>query len=284
MSTIAPSSHPRALLDKSGHTAIDSVLKGLKKSSRSLQVALAAWSTDSQILDRVYYKGKNQHRGALFWRRVVELRRICGRLRRINPEQKLNIFRASFFGSDVPRNGPWSCFPDVKVTQIFMSDIVTCSKLVEKMHEQCLKAYESFTISLRGGAFLQLLLVLSALAARFSNLALELVNALTKMLELSQQVLGTITTRHSENLLETHVNDNVDIVDPKTLEDPVESGLLQSHSGIGPNVATTSDDIPFCAPQLPSTTPSKPSRSSESTIRKKKKGRKRDEIDDIFRL
>lgn len=214
----------------------------------------------------------------------MELRRICGRLRRINPEQKLNIFRASFFGSDVPRNGPWSCFPDVKVTQIFMSDIVTCSKLVEKMHEQCLKAYESFTISLRGGAFLQLLLVLSALAARFSNLALELVNFLTKMLELSQQVLGTITTRHSENLLETHVNDNVDIVDPKTLEDPVESGLLQSHSGIGPNVATTSDDIPFCAPQLPSTTPSKPSRSSESTIRKKKKGRKRDEIDDIFRL
>ncbi|EDR14276.1 uncharacterized protein LACBIDRAFT_305947 [Laccaria bicolor S238N-H82] len=284
MSTIAPSSHPRALLDKSGHTAIDSVLKGLKKSSRSLQVALAAWSTDSQILDRVYYKGKNQHRGALFWRRVVELRRICGRLRRINPEQKLNIFRASFFGSDVPRNGPWSCFPDVKVTQIFMSDIVTCSKLVEKMHEQCIKAYESFTISLRGGAFLQLLLVLSALAARFSNLALELVNALTKMLELSQQVLGTITTRHSENLLEMHVNDNVDIVDPKTLEDPVESGLLQSHSGIGPNVATTSDDIPFCAPQLPSTTPSKPSRSSESMIRKKKKGRKRDEIDDIFRL
>lgn len=284
MSTIAPSSHPRALLDKSGHTAIDSVLKGLKKSSRSLQVALAAWSTDSQILDRVYYKGKNQHRGALFWRRVVELRRICGRLRRINPEQKLNIFRASFFGSDVPRNGPWSCFPDVKVTQIFMSDIVTCSKLVEKMHEQCIKAYESFTISLRGGAFLQLLLVLSALAARFSNLALELVNALTKMLELSQQVLGTITTRHSENLLEMHVNDNVDIVDPKTLEDPVESGLLQSHSGIGPNVATTSDDIPFCAPQLPSATPSKPSRSSESTIRKKKKGRKRDEIDDIFRL
>ena len=103
MSTIAPSSHPRAHLDKSGHTAIDSVLKGLKKSSRSLQVVLAAWSTDSQILDRVYYKGKNQHRGALFWRRVVELRRICGRLRHINPDQKLNVFRTSFFGSDVPR-------------------------------------------------------------------------------------------------------------------------------------------------------------------------------------
>jgi len=115
MSTIAPSSHPRAHLDKSGHTAIDSVLKGLKKSSRSLQVVLAAWSTDSQILDRVYYKGKNQHRGALFWRRVVELRRICGRLRHINPDQKLNVFRTSFFGSDVPRkyayfnHGSWKC-------------------------------------------------------------------------------------------------------------------------------------------------------------------------------
>jgi len=221
----------------------------------------------------------------------VELRRICGRLRRINPDQKLNVFRASFFGSDVPRNGPWSCFPDVKVTQIFITDIVTCTKLVEKMHEQCMKAYVSFTISLRGGAFLQLLLVLSALAARFSSLTSELVNVLTKMLELSQHVLGTITTRHSENLLETHANDNEDIVDSKPLEDPVESGLLQSHPGIGPNVATTSrsqtwitDDVPSCALKLTSTTPSKPSRSSESTIQKKKKARKRDEIDDIFRL
>lgn len=79
------------------------------------------------------------------------------------------------------------------------------------MHEQCMKAYEhvsyttsqlanpdlfpsrSFTISLRGGAFLQVLLVLSALAARFSSLASELVNVLTKMLELSQHVLSTIT-------------------------------------------------------------------------------------------
>jgi hypothetical protein len=79
------------------------------------------------------------------------------------------------------------------------------------MHEQCMKAYvhvsyttskvanpdlfpfRSFTISLRGGAFLQLLLVLSALAARFNSLTSELVNVLTKMLELSQHVLGTIT-------------------------------------------------------------------------------------------
>ena len=163
MGTIAPSSHPRALLDKSGHTAIDSVLKGLKKSSRSLQVVLAAWSTDSQILDRVYYKGKNQHRGALFWRRVVELRRICGRLRRINPDQKLNIFRASFFGSDVPRkyayfnhgswecaqpsfSGPWSCFPDAKVTQIFITDIVTCSKLVEKVFSYLVSCLFTLTL------------------------------------------------------------------------------------------------------------------------------------------
>jgi hypothetical protein len=49
-------------------------------------------------------------------------------------------------------------------------------------------------------------------------------------------------TRRSENVLERRANDNEDIVDPKTLEDPVESELLQSHSAIGPNVATTSQN------------------------------------------
>jgi len=55
-----------------------------------------------QILERLYYKGKNQHRSALFWRHVGEVRRILKRMvgsGKFRASNTLECVRGSFLDS-----------------------------------------------------------------------------------------------------------------------------------------------------------------------------------------
>lgn len=79
-------------------SAIDAALKTLKTSSRQLQTFLAAFRDEMQTLERLYYKGKNQHRAALFWRRVSEVRRYGERFNRAELAELVEGFRRSFWG------------------------------------------------------------------------------------------------------------------------------------------------------------------------------------------
>lgn len=89
---------PRVFLSRCRHSSIDTLLKDLRACSRRLRIALEAHANESQVLERLYYKGKNQHRGALFWRRVAEVRRYSGRLSGIHADNVVEMLRRSFFG------------------------------------------------------------------------------------------------------------------------------------------------------------------------------------------
>ena len=89
--------HPRSELITS-HSSIDSALKALKSSSKQLQATLSTFHDEMRILERLYYKGKNQHRSALFWRRVCELRRFGERIKRTQMEVLVEQTRRSFWG------------------------------------------------------------------------------------------------------------------------------------------------------------------------------------------
>lgn len=89
---------PRTSLTSSSHAHLDSALKELKLHSRRLQSAIVAHTDEYLILERVYYKGKNQHRTALFWRRVTEIRKYSNRLDGMAVNNIMDNFRYSFFG------------------------------------------------------------------------------------------------------------------------------------------------------------------------------------------
>jgi hypothetical protein len=91
---------PRALVPHALHNDIDAILKDLKICSRRLHHALDSHADEVQLLDRVYYKSKNQHRGALFWRRVVEMRRYSKRLDKAMILSTVEEIRTSFFGPE----------------------------------------------------------------------------------------------------------------------------------------------------------------------------------------
>jgi hypothetical protein len=92
------SSQARATVAPTSHPAIDVILKDLKAFSRRLKSLISLHNDEHRILDRLYYKGKNQHKSALFWKRVVEMRRYNHRLENIGIIDIVERFCCSFFG------------------------------------------------------------------------------------------------------------------------------------------------------------------------------------------
>ena len=70
----------RQNIDVSFYSKVDAALRDLRTCSRQIGPVLLSMEDELRILERLYYKGKNQHRSALFWRHVSGMRRICGRL------------------------------------------------------------------------------------------------------------------------------------------------------------------------------------------------------------
>ena len=89
---------PRSSLDSKIHSTADGVLKELKSASRELQKIFASFRLELELLDRLFYKNKNQHRGALFWRKVTEMRRFCHKLDHHKPDGLVEDARRWFWG------------------------------------------------------------------------------------------------------------------------------------------------------------------------------------------
>lgn len=101
----------RASLDASEHASIDSILKDLKTGTRHLHAVFSLYENEVQILQRLYYKGKNQHRSALFWKRLSEMKRYSERLDGLALLENVERLRSSFFGAiSILRLGNMSIF------------------------------------------------------------------------------------------------------------------------------------------------------------------------------
>jgi hypothetical protein len=91
----------RTSLDTSKHSLVDAFLKSLKLHMRKQGALLAQHATELAVLERIYYINNNQHRAALFWKRVVEARRYSRRLKSCDVSSLVNSLRRSFY-SDPP--------------------------------------------------------------------------------------------------------------------------------------------------------------------------------------
>ncbi|THV07507.1 hypothetical protein K435DRAFT_259813 [Dendrothele bispora CBS 962.96] len=169
----------RSALSPSKFSAVDAALKDLKLLSRRLHKALSLQQTESQVLERLYYKSKNQHHSALFWRRVCEMRRFAKRLLEFDVTGVVDGLRATFFRDADPSNSKsmsssWSRYADEKYISSVISSLVSFSSLLQKMHERLGETYKSFSLAMQTGAFIQLTLTLTAIASRIAILVSEI--------------------------------------------------------------------------------------------------------------
>ncbi|KAI9464162.1 hypothetical protein HD554DRAFT_2315952 [Boletus coccyginus] len=190
---------PRSTLAQAHHKDIDAVLKDLKLCSRRLKSALDSFRDELRTLERLYYKGKNQHRMALFFKRVPEMRRYGRRLSELDILERVDLLRASFVGLEHTSDrkalrDSWTHVPEKPYVDFLTERLAACSSLVCKvrlkehlvfyppqtlqMRDRLEKAYHHFALAMQSGAFVQFFVLFAAISSRMSVLSSQLEEAL----------------------------------------------------------------------------------------------------------
>ncbi|KAF9532939.1 hypothetical protein CPB83DRAFT_880547 [Crepidotus variabilis] len=294
----------RASIQIPQHALVDGQLKTLKLAARRLQLALSTQETELQILKRLIYRNKNQHRGAFFWRSVLEMRRYAGRVAKLKLSDAVISLRSSFFSSSSlsgsSMKGSWTHFPHRDYLAQHANLFCTAQTLADKMSEANLRAYTSFHASLQSAAFLHLMLVFVGISSRLRAVALELkaichdaVKCLAALQDVNivRSTLAIFSSRLKSIYEEPHPNHEPPL--PKPLEEQFHSVELSESLFQDENPTLPMDPLELQPPNI--TTNAHPSaqevqiklqkRLSEKTDSLKdlpKKKKRKNEIDDIF--
>ncbi|KAI9459469.1 hypothetical protein BJY52DRAFT_1148960 [Lactarius psammicola] len=193
----ADASLTRASLDPSKHASVDAFLKSLKLHTRKLSALLAQHATELAVLERIYYINNNQHRAALFWKRIVEARRYSRRLKSCDVSSLVSGLRRSFYGdppdaSSKLHKGAWSHYSPAPSLKSFLARLRTCTALLDKTCIRMCAIYRMLILTMRSGAFLHLIVTLTALVARLAHLSSALRHVLSALHAESIRLLDTL--------------------------------------------------------------------------------------------
>ncbi|KAG1782451.1 hypothetical protein EV702DRAFT_1192128 [Suillus placidus] len=202
----ATSFSERASLENSLHSAVDGILKDLKACSRRLQAALAAYQDEMQVLERLYYRSKNQHRAALFFKRISEIRRYGWRLVEANMIEDVHLLRASFYGANVVQSeklmrGSWNHVPSRPYVSFITERFKAYSCLILKTSERVREAYYHFSLAMQSGAFIHLIVLFAGLASRMATLLTEMVDCVQGCEATCDRVLSVIDPTHKPSFI-----------------------------------------------------------------------------------
>ncbi|KAI9508268.1 hypothetical protein F5148DRAFT_1284210 [Russula earlei] len=187
----------RDSLDSSKYPSIDVFLKALKRHSRTLDALFAQHAAELAVLERLHYINNNQHRPALFWQRVVEAQRYSRRLRSLDVLPLVDGFRRSFYGdmtdtsSKLPK-GAWTHHPPAPSLKSFLARLRTCIALLDKTCARMRGIYHILTLAMRSGAFLQVVVTLTAIVARLAHLSSVICRALSTLHAECQHLLSNL--------------------------------------------------------------------------------------------
>ncbi|KAF7304846.1 DUF4477 domain-containing protein [Mycena kentingensis (nom. inval.)] len=267
---------------------IDAALKQTKVSSRALRPILSTFNDELLVLHRLFYRGNNQHRTAIFWQRVSEMRRYAERLEELHLTDILDSLRLSFFDQSQQQSskllkGSWTHYPDQQFVSYILERVGGSLLLVQKMHERLCEAYRSFTLAIQTGAFAQLLLTLAAIASRMSTITAQLIEILQQSLETIHALLAALydvpsaIQRRNNDPLGTAISH----AQPTESED---TGIpIQRRN---PHIASNPDLHPPRAQPISAVSVERVSKQQIRPIIQEKRAKKRrkirDEIDDIF--
>jgi len=90
----------RTTIAKNLQPIVDSSLKDLRNVSQRITAFLTPFAEELQVLERLYYKGKNQHSLALFWRKVPEMRRFGRRIASLPLSEGIEALRYAFYSEE----------------------------------------------------------------------------------------------------------------------------------------------------------------------------------------
>ncbi|KAF8507240.1 hypothetical protein JB92DRAFT_2735747 [Gautieria morchelliformis] len=195
------SSHAAVLRGSIGsvhHASIDVSLKELRHVSRRATAFSTPYHNELQLLERIYYKGKNQHRSALFWRKVLEMRRLGIRIGQMNFPGLVEDLRYAFYGTE-DRSNPqilrcaWKQTPGSSSCAHLLSLLRSLCLLFDKvMQKRTLTFHRAFIQQIRTATFIPLAMSLISIASRLDFLVCELREMSASLWQAVVRILDTI--------------------------------------------------------------------------------------------
>ncbi|CCO33303.1 hypothetical protein BN14_07377 [Rhizoctonia solani AG-1 IB] len=115
--------------------AVAQLLKQLKSGHKNARNSQKLLFTEMHILERVYYKGNNQHGLSLFWRSVVSVRRMSARIYETNLPGLLealgSMFHEELFGGQKVFSGAWTRIPSLSSIAQIMERLLDIGMLLQ---------------------------------------------------------------------------------------------------------------------------------------------------------
>jgi len=176
-----PNPSPRSSIPQEKQSDVDVILKGLKTCSTRLRASMSSFADEFHLLERVYYKSKNQHLSSIFFKRVSDVRRYGYRLSGLQLPELVAELRAAFFGTNSKKllKGAWNQCPDVPFVKHIALRLGASVKLLNHMKERIDSAYRHLALAMQSGAFVQLILLLVGMTSRMAALVSSLHESVT---------------------------------------------------------------------------------------------------------
>ncbi|KAJ2716599.1 hypothetical protein H4R19_000552 [Coemansia spiralis] len=125
---------------------------------------------DQTLLQRIFYRNWNQHRGSLYYRRLYELRRVLRILAQTAVRELLEQLLAAFYDPETRRKdrkvAAWTTLPCVLFTAKVAGRVAMVAKLASKVQQASMAVYVQFAAQTAQTLFMPLALVVQGLAAR----------------------------------------------------------------------------------------------------------------------
>ncbi|CAE6465355.1 unnamed protein product [Rhizoctonia solani] len=212
---------PRDNLDIPAATQLLKQLKYAHKNGRASQKLLF---TEMHLLERVYYKGKNQHGLSLFWKSVVSVRRISTRIYETNLPGLLEALGGMFheepFEGQKVFSGAWTRVPPPATVAQILERLLDIGILLKSAITSFQKAYRAFCSAMSNTAFLQLMIVLVSIVSRASAVASTLLDitlsitpyiyAVFETLEPPKSLLNKISKRLKNSRSSSTAKDSIE--------------------------------------------------------------------------
>ncbi|KAI8325764.1 hypothetical protein GQ54DRAFT_295336 [Martensiomyces pterosporus] len=146
---------------------------------------------DRQLLARIFYRNWNQHKNAVYFRRLYELRRALKVLEKVQLREMIERTVKAFYDPNTSKHArkpaAWQALPCQHYMTALAGRVSSVARLVGKLIEICQNVYIQFTAQMSQTLFMPLAMVIQGISARlfmlFGIWHQDLVTLYTSLLE-----------------------------------------------------------------------------------------------------